>query len=194
MTLPMSNRVEKPFLSKRQSFQEREGRGLNFSRFQSLGAGRTVADAVKNLVIAVAHQAFSGQAFDGGKFRYAAGAGDAHDLAFEIVDAVDSFGADERVIHVGLHSTDDEHGRVLRDRTNRGHTGDQSVVHAASDQGGHGCRSACDKNRSYVQTFGGKKAKILRDDERQRAAQRRRVGGEVDGLGGGDAMAHTKSH
>ena len=50
---------------------------------------------------------------------------------------------------------------------------------------GHRRRPAADQNRPDVQTFGGKKAKLLSDKKGQRAAECRRVRGEVDDLGGG---------
>ena len=72
----------KAFLFELHSFQKRKRRGLDLAGFQSLGARRTVADAVKNFVIAVAHQSFFGQTFDRGEFRDAAGTRDADDFAF----------------------------------------------------------------------------------------------------------------
>ena len=56
---------------------------MDLAGFQSLGSRWTVADTVKNFVIAVAHQSFFGQAFNRGEFRDAAWTRDADDFAFQ---------------------------------------------------------------------------------------------------------------
>ena len=173
----------KAFLFEFHSFQKGKRRGLDLAGFQSLGSRRTVADTVKNFVIAVAHQAFLSQAFDRGEFRHAAWTRDADDFAFQIVDTADPLGAEQSVVHIRLNAADDEHRRVLRDCANRRYPGYQGIIHAAAHQRGHGRGAAADENGFHFQTFGSKEAEFLRDHKRQGAAQGRRVGSKVDGLG-----------
>src|ERR671922_2758617 len=153
---------------------------MNFSCFQSLRPRRTVADTVKNLVIAVSHQAFLSQSFNGGKFGHTARTRHADYLAFQIVYAADSFGADQSVIHIRLNAADDEYWSVLGDRPHRRYARYQRIIDTAADQCGHRSRSAGDKNGFYVQTFGGKKTEVLRDEKRQCSTQRRSVRSEVN--------------
>src|SRR5262249_18995875 len=126
------------------SFQKRKRRGLDLAGFQSLGSRRTVADTVKNFVIAVAHQAFLRQAFDRGESRPAAWPRDADDFAFEIVDTADALGAEQSVVHIRLNTADDEHRRVLRDCANRCYTRYQCIIHPAAHQRGHGRGATAD--------------------------------------------------
>ena len=83
-------------------------------------------------------------------------------LPFRSLTLRDAFGAEQRVVHIGLNAADDHHRRVLRDRANRRHSRYQGVIHAAADERGHGRRAAADENGFHFQAFGGKEAKILR--------------------------------
>jgi hypothetical protein len=73
----------------------------------------------------------------------------------------------------------------LGDGAYRGHTGDQCVIDAATDERSHRSGAAANQHRFYFQTFSGKEAKFLGDDERQGPAQRRSIRSEIDGLCGG---------
>src|SRR5207247_9048273 len=92
------------FLLQLQPFEKRKRGSLDASSLQGLSARRAVADTVEDFVIPIPHQSLFGKPLDGGIFRDAAGAGDPDDFTLQVVELCDSFGADERVILVGLHA------------------------------------------------------------------------------------------
>src|ERR687892_468709 len=125
---------------------------------------RTVADAVENLVVTVAYQSLLRESLDSGVFCNAAGTGDADDFTLQIVELRDTFGADECVIHVGLHAADNDDRRALDDRAHGRNPGHQCVIHISTDEGSDCGRPASDENRFDVQAFGREKAEIDSDE------------------------------
>ena len=130
-----------------------------------MSARRTVADAVQDFVIPIPHQSFFGKPLDGGIFRDAAGAGDPDDFTLQVVELCDSFGADERVIHVGLHAANNDEGRTLDDRAHRRHAGDQGVVDVTPNQRRDGGGPASDEDSFDFQPFSREEAEIDPDDQ-----------------------------
>src|SRR5581483_5267378 len=80
------------------AFHERKRRGVDLAGFQRLRARRTVADAIKNFIVAVAHEPLLRESFDRGVLGNAAGAGHADDFAAQIAYLSDALGAHQGVI------------------------------------------------------------------------------------------------
>src|SRR5437762_2731658 len=87
MTVPISKRTGKPLCSSSSRSTKEKRRRLNSPGVQRLRPSRTIAGAVGDLIIAIAHESFARQTFDRGELRDAARSRYSHYFTAKVVQA-----------------------------------------------------------------------------------------------------------